>query len=108
MQFPEAVAGLRHPNIVQVYDGGDYEGRPFFTMEYVEGGTVAEKLAGNSGCDTVSRHVGQHLVSELRRIRATLTHQVTVDPLLGDSFELPEQMKLGVFAGVTPTVQDKV
>ena len=42
----EAVAGLRHPNIVQVYDVGDCDGRPYFTMEYVEGGSLAHKLAG--------------------------------------------------------------
>ena len=42
----EAVAGLRHPNIVQVYDIGDMDGRPYFTMELVEGGSLAKKLAG--------------------------------------------------------------
>jgi serine/threonine-protein kinase len=42
----EAVAGLRHPNIVQVYDSGESDGRPFFTMEFVEGGTLSQKLAG--------------------------------------------------------------
>ena len=42
----EAVAGLRHPNIVQVHDLGDQEGQPFFTMEFVEGGNLAQKLAG--------------------------------------------------------------
>jgi eukaryotic-like serine/threonine-protein kinase len=42
----EAVASLRHANIVQVYDVGDLEGRPYFTMEFVEGGSLAQKLAG--------------------------------------------------------------
>jgi serine/threonine-protein kinase len=42
----EAIAGLRHPNIVQVHDVGDVAGRPYFTMEYVEGGSLAEKIAG--------------------------------------------------------------
>ncbi len=42
----EAVAGLRHPNIVQVYDVGECDGRPYFTMEYVEGGSLAHKMAG--------------------------------------------------------------
>ncbi len=42
----EAAAGLRHANIVQVYQVGDFEGRPYFTMEFVEGGSLAEKLAG--------------------------------------------------------------
>jgi serine/threonine-protein kinase len=42
----EALAGLRHANIVQVYDVADHEGRSYFTMEFVEGGSLAQKLAG--------------------------------------------------------------
>src|SRR5207302_7003985 len=42
----EAVAGLRHPHVVQVHDAGEHDGRPYFTMEFVEGGSLAEKLAG--------------------------------------------------------------
>jgi hypothetical protein len=42
----EAVAQLRHPNVVQVYDVGDVDGRPYFTMELVDGGSLARKLMG--------------------------------------------------------------
>src|SRR5262249_47716479 len=42
----EAVAALRHTNIVQIYDVGDHEGRSYFTMEFVEGGSLAQALAG--------------------------------------------------------------
>jgi eukaryotic-like serine/threonine-protein kinase len=42
----EAVAALRHPNIVQIHDIGDTDGRPYFTMEYVEGGSLTQQLAG--------------------------------------------------------------
>ncbi len=42
----EAVARLQHPNIVQVHDVGDIDGRPYFTMEYVANGGLAHKLAG--------------------------------------------------------------
>jgi serine/threonine-protein kinase len=42
----EAVAGLRHAGIVQIYDVGDHEGRAYFTMEFVEGGSLAQALAG--------------------------------------------------------------
>ena len=42
----EAVAGLSHPNIVQVHDVGEVGDRPYFTMELVEGGSLARRLAG--------------------------------------------------------------
>jgi serine/threonine-protein kinase len=42
----EAVARLRHANVVQIHDIGDVDGRPYFTMELVDGGSLAQKLAG--------------------------------------------------------------
>lgn len=40
----ELVAQLRHPNIVQVFDFAECKGRPFFAMEFLDGGTLADKL----------------------------------------------------------------
>jgi WD40 repeat protein len=40
----EAVARLQHPNIVQIHDIGESNGHPFFSLEFVEGGTLAEHL----------------------------------------------------------------
>jgi serine/threonine-protein kinase len=42
----EALARLQHPNIVQIFEVGDHEGRPFFALEFVEGGNLAAKLGG--------------------------------------------------------------
>ncbi len=42
----KAVARLQHPNIVQVHDLGEQDGRPFFTLELCEGGSLDRKLAG--------------------------------------------------------------
>ena len=41
----EAVAGLVHPNVVQVHEAGEVGGRPYYTMELVEGGSLARRLA---------------------------------------------------------------
>ena len=42
----QAAARISHPNIVQVYEVGDHQGRPFLALEYVAGGTLADHLAG--------------------------------------------------------------
>lgn len=38
----ETVARLQHPNIVQIFDVGVQDGRPYLTFEYIEGHTLAE------------------------------------------------------------------
>lgn len=40
----QAVAAMRHPNIVQVYDFDIMDGRPYIVMEYVQGMSLAEYL----------------------------------------------------------------
>src|SRR5262249_12509806 len=42
----EAVARLEHPNIVQIHEVGELDGCPYFALEYVGGGSLAEKFAG--------------------------------------------------------------
>src|SRR5262249_7384096 len=40
-----AVARLQHPNIVQIFEVGRHKGRSFFSLEFVSGGSLAERLA---------------------------------------------------------------
>ena len=42
----EAIARLQHPHIVQLHEIGEQEGRPFFSMELVSGGSLADRLRG--------------------------------------------------------------
>lgn len=38
----QTAAGLQHPNIVAIHEVGEHEGLPFFSMDFVEGCTLAE------------------------------------------------------------------
>src|SRR5262249_23596177 len=40
----EAHARLEHPNIIPIYQIGDYPDQPFFTMEYASGGSLKDRL----------------------------------------------------------------
>jgi serine/threonine protein kinase/tetratricopeptide (TPR) repeat protein len=42
----EAVAQLQHPNIVQIFETGQHRGQPYFTMEFVAGGSLSARLDG--------------------------------------------------------------
>jgi serine/threonine protein kinase len=39
-----ALASLSHPNVVNIYECGEYRGSPYIVMEYVRGETLAEKI----------------------------------------------------------------
>src|SRR5262249_54137138 len=42
----DAIARLQHPNIVQILEVGQQDGLPFLVLEYVGGGSLADRLNG--------------------------------------------------------------
>ncbi len=42
----ESAAGLQHPNIVAVYDRGEFEGTYYIAMQYIEGPTLKQLIDG--------------------------------------------------------------
>jgi serine/threonine protein kinase len=42
----QAVARLRHPGIVQIYEFGEAGGLPYFSLEYIDGGSLQGSLGG--------------------------------------------------------------
>jgi serine/threonine protein kinase len=49
-----AIALLRHPNVVTVYDYGEYEGTPYMIEEFIGGGSLASRLETQGRPATVS------------------------------------------------------
>src|SRR5436189_5002248 len=41
----QAIAKLRHPNIVDVYDFGEFQGTPYMIVEYIPGGSLSNRMS---------------------------------------------------------------
>jgi serine/threonine protein kinase/tetratricopeptide (TPR) repeat protein len=71
----EAVARLHHPNIVQIYEIGEYQGQPFFSLEFCAGGSLAEALERRNS--TLSAREAAGLLETLARA-LHVAHQAQV------------------------------
>jgi eukaryotic-like serine/threonine-protein kinase len=59
----QAMAQLDHPHIVPIYGEGTFEGQPYFTMKFMSGGSLAERL----DCFQRSRGAAVGLLLKLAR-----------------------------------------
>ena len=69
----EAIARLHHANIVQIYDIGEVAGLPFVALELLEGGSLADRLAGTP---QPGRQAAELMVTLARAIHAA--HQAGI------------------------------
>ena len=42
----KAVAAIEHANIVQIFEIGEHDGMPYFSLEFLPGGSLAKKIGG--------------------------------------------------------------
>ena len=69
-------AGLSHPNLVMLYDFGGEGDRPFLAMEYVDGGSLAQRItAGGARALDPSRLARELLVALDHIHRAGIIHR---------------------------------
>jgi serine/threonine protein kinase/tetratricopeptide (TPR) repeat protein len=59
----EAIARLQHPNIVQIFEVGDHAGSGWFSLEFVDGGSLADRLKG----EALPVHESARLIETLAR-----------------------------------------
>jgi tetratricopeptide (TPR) repeat protein len=68
------LASLRHPNLLSVYDYAEGDERPYLVMEYVPGGTLAQRIA--SGAPIDCRGLAQELLAAVAHIHgAGIVHR---------------------------------
>ena len=57
----EAVASIQHPNIVQIYEVGDKNGLPYFSLEYIDGGSLQQKIDGKPQSPREAAEIAEQL-----------------------------------------------
>ena len=74
-----AVARLGHPNIVPVFESGEVDGHPYFTMELLSGGSLAERIAGGPTADVSERRgevAARRIVTVARAVHFAHQHGI--------------------------------
>ncbi len=66
----QAAARLAHPGVVPVFDYGVEDDRPYLVMEYVTGGTLAQRLAADSGEVPPADRLARELLEALGAVHA--------------------------------------
>jgi serine/threonine-protein kinase len=71
-----AAAALNHPNIITIHEVAEYEARPFIAMEYVEGGSLKELIAGGGlSIDRIIDIAGQICEALAKAHQAGIVHR---------------------------------
>lgn len=89
-----AVAAMRHPNIVSLFDIGSHCGRPYAVMELLDGETLRARIKRGPMCATETRHIGAQAADALAAAHANGIVHRDLKPenlvLIGPLGECPE------------------
>ncbi len=94
----ETAARLQHPNIVAIHEVGQYESQPFFSMDYVEGRSLAD-LARNE--PMTGRRAGGYLKTIAEAVQyahsqGILHRDLKPSNILVDQFDQPRITDFGL------------
>jgi serine/threonine-protein kinase len=66
----ETVARLRHPNVVPIYEVREGPDHPYFTMEFVEGGTLSRRIGGRPQPPAEAARLAETLARAVHAVHA--------------------------------------
>jgi serine/threonine-protein kinase len=69
----EATAALQHPHIVRVHEVGEIDGRPYFSMDFIEGQSLAQRLAEGP---LPGKTAARYLVEVARAVQHAHDHNI--------------------------------
>ena len=77
----EAAAKLDHPNIVPIFEVGEYEANPFLVMKFIEGASLAERMGEFALSERSGRRSGEgtearHQALEIARLVSVVARSV--------------------------------
>ncbi len=61
-----SIASLQHPNVVQIYEIGEFEGRPFLCLEYISGGNLERKISDDRPSPRQSAEIVRQLAEAIQ------------------------------------------
>jgi tetratricopeptide (TPR) repeat protein len=98
-----AVAKLKHANIVQIHEIGDVDGRPFFSLEFVDGGSLADRLTGTP---LPAREAATLLIPIARAAQAAHDEGIVHRDLKPANVLLADGKQTGPIVDATPMLTD--
>lgn len=105
----EWAAGLDHPNITSVYEVGEANGQPFFSMPYIDGTTLAKRIAERP---LENREAARLLIPVCRAVASAhrggvLHRDLKPSNILIDTFGNPFVSDFGLAKKVVPEGSDE-
>ncbi len=97
----EAMAALRHDNIVEIYEAGEWEGQPYFSMEWMDGGDLRQELKNLHGEPLAVRRAVELMLPVIRAVqhahqRGVLHRDLTPRNILFNSEGTPHVSDFGL------------